>query len=56
MPYLRGQDLWDIVVERDNKIQANTQEHVGVRKKWSIKCGKTLCSKQSNQRDLIDHI
>lgn len=42
MPYLQAQDLWDIVVEDDIKIPANTQEYVDVRKEWSIKCGKTL--------------
>ena len=40
--YLQGQDLWDLIEGDDTEISTDTPQNAELRRKWKIKCGKTL--------------
>ncbi|KAJ0106664.1 hypothetical protein Patl1_19344 [Pistacia atlantica] len=55
--YLQGQDLWELVTGADAGIPTNIPEHAESRRKWKIKCGKTLFAlRTSISKEFIDHV
>lgn len=55
--YLQGQDLWDLIGGAEVEMPANTPENSEPRRKWKIKCGKTLFAlRTSIGKELIDHV
>ncbi|KAJ0017120.1 hypothetical protein Pint_11124 [Pistacia integerrima] len=55
--YLQGQDLWELVTDIDAGIPTDIPEHAESRRKWKIKCGKTLFAlRTSISKEFIDHV
>ncbi|KAJ0091361.1 hypothetical protein Patl1_13376 [Pistacia atlantica] len=55
--YLQGQDLWELVTGADAGIPTDILEHAELRRKWKIKCGKTLFAlRTSISKEFIDHV
>ncbi|KAB2059408.1 hypothetical protein ES319_A11G300900v1, partial [Gossypium barbadense] len=55
--FLQGQDIWDLVTGVNAEIPADTYENVEVRRKWKIKCEKTLFAlRTSISKEFIDHV
>ncbi|KAJ0080953.1 hypothetical protein Patl1_12168 [Pistacia atlantica] len=55
--YLQGQDLWELVTGADAGIPTDIPEHAELRRKWKIKCGKTLFAlRTSISKEFIDHV
>ncbi|KAJ0074912.1 hypothetical protein Patl1_34294 [Pistacia atlantica] len=55
--YLQGQDLWELVTGADAGIPTDIPEHAELRRKWKIKCSKTLFAlRTSISKEFIDHV
>ncbi|KAJ0086611.1 hypothetical protein Patl1_07274 [Pistacia atlantica] len=55
--YLQGQNLWELVIGADAGIPTDIPEHAESRRKWKIKCGKTLFAlRTSISKEFIDHV
>ena len=55
--YLEGQDLWELIAGAETTIPADTPQNVEARRKWKIKCGKTLFALRTTiSKEYIEHV